>query len=241
MGASVRSIDRLSEDWLLATETHKIEARIWRRVQRDDARVILVTSASRGEGKSTTVALLSTTLALHPERKILAIDCDLREPQLASHFEVTCGIGVGAVLLGKTDLATAVVKTSLPNLDLLLPVPEVDKPELLLRTTECTRLLAEARQSYDLTLIDVPALIPVADASTLLPLVEGVILVGMAGRTTRAELRRAREICVGLEAKIIGMIIGNLRVAVPEHGYGGSYYAYKGNGAGRGGDAPRGT
>lgn len=222
----MKAIDRLNQDWLLATEVHKLEARLWRRAQREKLRVIMITSADRGEGKSTTAGFLVTALALHPDRKILAIDFDFREPKLNTHFEAPVSVSVGMVLRGEATVKDALIKTTLPNLDLLLPFDDGDEPDLLLRTTECSRLFDEVRQTYDFTLVDVPALIPVADASGLLPLVDGVVLMAMAGKTSRPHLSRAREICLGMEAKILGLIIGNLQESPPEYGHSGYDYGY---------------
>ena len=223
----MRALRRLNDDWMLATEIHKLEARIWRKTQRDKLRVIMITSAERGEGKSTTVAYLCTALALHPDRKILAVDLDFRDPRLNSHFELDVPRGLGAVLAGECPLQEAVLKTALPNLDLVLPLPIGEDPNLLLRTRELTRIFEWFRQRYDLILIDVPALIPVADASAILPFADGVILMGMAGKTTRPMLTRARDICLGMDANILGIIVGNLKEATAGYGDAGYYYGYR--------------
>ncbi len=221
----MRTVDRLNDDWLLATEIQKIEARVWRKTQRDHLRLVMITSAARGDGKSTTVAYLATALGLHPDRRILAVDLDFREPQLNAHFQVEVVRGLGGVLRGEYPIEDAIIQTSLPSLHLVMPTDEGEDPTLLLKTKEFARIFDHFRQSYDLVLLDVPALNPVADATSVLPLVDGVILMAMAGKTTRPQLSRAREICVGMEANIIGLIIGNLQEAVPEYGDGG-YHGY---------------
>jgi protein-tyrosine kinase len=225
----MRTIDRLNDDWLLATEIQKIEARVWRKTQRDHLRLVVVTSAARGDGKSTTVAYLATALGLHQDRRILAVDLDFREPQLNSHFQLEVTRGLGGVLRGEYPLDDAILRTSLPGLHLVLPTADGEDPSLLLRTTEFAGIFDYFRRNYDLVLLDVPALNPVADATAVLPLVDAVILMAMAGKTTRPQLTRAREICVGLDANIIGLIVGNLQEAVPEYGDGGYHYGYGGS------------
>lgn len=220
----MRILEKLNEDWQLATEVHKLEARLWRLSQKNRIRVILFTSGMRNEGKSTTVAHLAAAMALHPDRRILAIDLDLREPRLRDHFEVEGGCGFEPVILGTRPLQDAIVKTELASLDLALPDHEGEDPHLLLRTREVTSMFEAFRQSYDLVLVDVPALIPVADAAILLPLSDGVVLVGMAGKTMKHHLKRAREICLGMGANILGIVLGNLQHQMP--GYGGSSYYY---------------
>ncbi|MCK4414031.1 MAG: CpsD/CapB family tyrosine-protein kinase [Candidatus Eisenbacteria sp.] len=235
----MRTTDRLNEDWVLASEIHKLEARLWGLVRRENIRVVMVTSAERGEGKSMTVAYLATALARHPERKILAVDLDFRQPQLRVHFGIDGPRSFAAVLNGQCRIEDVLVKTDLPSLDLVLPCPEGEDPNLLLKTTELGELFAFFRQRYDLVLMDVPALIPVADASALMSFADGIVLVVMAGRTTRPMLSRARDLCLGMDARILGLVVGNLKEAVPEYGDSSYYYGYrtgyaKGQGSGRG-------
>jgi capsular exopolysaccharide synthesis family protein len=222
----MKTLDRLNADWLLAAEIHKLEARLWRKARGERIQVILITSPGRREGKTTTVALLATALALHPDRKIVAVDLDFREPRLNAHFDLEVPCGIGAVLRNECSLENSILKTQLPNLDLVLPSPDGEDPGLLLRTVDVEKTFRQLRESYDLILMDVPALLPVADASALLPFADGVILMAMAGYTTKPLLSRAREICVGMEANILGLIVGNLREAMPESA-GGEYYYYR--------------
>ena len=223
----MNTLARIDQDWLLAAEIHKLEARIWRRVKRDNIKVILLTSAVRGEGKTTTAAYLSTALALHPDRKIAVIDFDFREPKLNRHFEFAGPLKLGAALRGEVPITEVLVKTDLPNLDLVLPLPEGEDPGLLRQNRVVTEIVDYFRKNYDLTILDVPSLIPVADASGLLPYADGVILVAMAGKTTKLLLNRAREICLGMDANIMGMVVGNLKVAAPEYVDSGYQYGYR--------------
>lgn len=243
----MRIVDRLESDWLLATEVHKLEARIWRKARQDGIKTVLVTSAGRGDGKSTTVAALAAALGVHHDRSVVAVDLDLREPSLNTHFEVDVPVTLGAVLSGESVLADAMVPTDLPSLSLLLPSPAGEDPGLLFSTSVLTDLFEDLRARHDLILLDAPALLPVADTAGLLPFVDGVILMAMAGRTTRRDLLRAREICLGMEARILGLVIGNLQEAVPDdsalsYGYGYKYrYGYGSRHKPGNGDAPNGS
>jgi capsular exopolysaccharide synthesis family protein len=226
----MKTIDRLREDWLLATEINKLEARLWRLVRRENMQTILVTSAVRGEGKSTTVAFLATSMGLYPGRRILAIDFDFRIPTLNTYFDTVVTRGIDSVLEGRAPLPEAIIETELPSLHLALPTPGGSDPGLLLRTQELVNTISSLREAYDLILLDSPAILPVADATMLMPFADGVIITAMAGKTTEPQLKRATEICEGMDANILGLVVGNIQEAAPEYladDY--SYYGYHGD------------
>lgn len=207
----------LHENWPLATEMQKLQARIWRLAQKDGIKSILFTSALRGEGKSTTVAHLAAMLALHPERKVLVVDMDLRRPQIHHHYETPVQPGLTDVILKKAGLDRAIRSTEIPNLQLLVAGSRVSRPEQVLNSPEMAELFIELRRRYDLVLIDSPALVPVADACGFVGLSDGVILMVMAGKSTRPHVQRARELVLGMGANILGVIVGNIQEAAPEY------------------------
>lgn len=223
----MKTLTQLNEDWVLATQIHKLEARLWRLVHKKGIKIVVISSASRGEGKSTTLAHLATALSLHPDRKVLAVDFDFRDPQVGTHFELEPKTTLGSVLRGEAEIASALVGCALPNLHLLLPDPAGDDPSTLLETLRLPEVSAFAREHYDLTLVDVPALVPVADASAVLPHTDGVILMAMAGKTTKAHLTRAREICVGMDAEILGLIVGNVQESISGYQQDAYYASYR--------------
>jgi len=223
----MKTLRQLNQDWMLATEIHKLEARLWRLVQKRGVKIVVISSAMRGEGKSTTLAHLATALALHPDRKILAVDLDFREPKLISHFEFPVATSLSSVLRGEAEFRQAIVKCKLPNLDLLLVPSEGADPAILLETLRLPELADFARANYDLTLVDVPALVPVADASTILPYADGAILMAMSGKTTKAHLTRAREICLGMDTEILGLIVGNVHEGISGYQQDAYYFSYR--------------
>lgn len=213
----MKTLDRLREDWFLATEINKLESRLWRMARRDNLKTVLFTSAVRGEGKSTTVAYLATYLGMYPDRRILAMDFDFRIPTLNHHFGIEDYPGFDRVLAGDLAVKDAIIETSLPSLHLTLPSKTGADPNLLLHTRELRAAMTALRDDYDLVLIDSPALIPVADTTMLLPLADGVVLIGMAGKTTGPQLKRVREICEGMDVNMLGLVVGNVEEAAPEY------------------------
>lgn len=222
----MRVLDAMHQDWPVATEVRKLQSRLWRQAQKENLKVILVTSAVGGEGKTTTVAYLAATTALHPDRRVLAIDFDFRRPQLHSHFDLEPGTGLADVLDGRATLESAIRPTELPSLDLLFAGSTRGRPEGVLDSPRLEPILDELRGRYDLLLLDAPPLVPVADAATLVPLSDGVLLVVMAGKTPRPHLTRARELCLGMGGRILGLVVGNAREAAPDYYHPRYYYDY---------------
>jgi succinoglycan biosynthesis transport protein ExoP len=171
----------------------------------------------RGVGKSTTVAYLATTMGLYPGRKILALDFDFRVPSLRENFDIRAKYGLEQVLTREIPPEKALIETSLPGLTLAMPKAKKADHELLLRSQELADLMAYYRSRFDLIIIDSPAIIPVPDTTMLMPLADGVILVGMAGKTTEPQLLRARRICEGMDMNILGLVVGNIREAAPQY------------------------
>ena len=224
----MKIVDVLRNDWPIATEVLKLESRLWQLVLKQSLRVVMVSSALRNEGKSTTVAYLATALAIHPGRKILAVDMDFRGPTMREHFEVTVQAGLADVLRGERGLQDAITATDLPGLQLLLPARDSESadPRLLHDTVHLHEIFGALRQVYDLILIDSPALVPVPDSTALVPLSDGVIMMAMAGRTSKHHLVHARELCLSMGANLLGLVVANVQEAAPEYLDARYYYGY---------------
>jgi non-specific protein-tyrosine kinase len=224
----MRLLEEMRRDGPMATEIRKLESRVWQHAVKDELRVVLFTSALRNEGKSTTVAYLAAALASHPARRILALDLDFRRPSLVDYFDVERQAGLADVLRDTAGLEKAITPSGLPGLDLIYPSTsrEGADPNLLLDTVRLRQLLGCLRESYDLILLDSPALVPVADAASFIPLSDAVVLVAMAGVTTKHHLSRARELCVAMGANILGLVVGNVQEAAPDYMDANYYNAY---------------
>jgi capsular exopolysaccharide synthesis family protein len=225
-------LEDLRHDWPMSTEVHKLGTRLWLQAQQDQLKVILVTSAVRGEGKSTMVAYLAAALAMHPGRSILAVDLDFRNCSLNSYLGVDVERGLEDVLSGRCGIADAIVRSplrdDLSGLDLIGPGEGDGDPQLLLNSARLQEIFQVLRKSYDLIVVDSPPLIPVADASSLIPLCDAVILAVMAGVTTKHHLNRARELCLSLGTRILGIVVGNVQEAAPEY-MDSQYFGYAGS------------
>ena len=158
------------------------------KLAREGRKVLAVTSAVGGDGKTTVSVELARALAEAPDTRVLLVDADLRRGQLARQLDLPAEHGpglAGALESGGDPLASVVACPPPANLSLLPAGPCPAAPYELLRSPAVGALLAAARERYDCVLVDTPPVIPVADVRALSQWVDGVILVVTAHRTPR--------------------------------------------------------
>jgi non-specific protein-tyrosine kinase len=172
-------------------------------------RTIGVTSATAGEGKSTTVANLAIALA-EGGRRVIVIDADLRRPGLHTLFGVAGQEGLANVLLGDhTQLP--LLDTPAPGVWLLASGSTRGNPLEALASRRFEEVVALARTQADFVLVDTAPAGALADAAVLAPRLEGILLVVSAGRTKRDLARRAREQLERVNANLMGVVLTDVR------------------------------
>jgi capsular exopolysaccharide synthesis family protein len=184
-------------------------------------RHVLVTSAEAGEGKSTTTANLGISLA-QTDRSVLLVDTDLRRPSLHTLFHVPPAPGLSSYLAGAAMREAVVTKTSVPHLSLIASGPIPPNPAELLASRRMRELLEAVGEQYDIVLLDSPPVLAASDATTVAPLVDGVLLVVKSGAAPEASLRRAKEQLEGVHARILGAVVN--RFDASGNGYTKRYY-----------------
>lgn len=189
----------------------------------DPPKVILVTSASPLEGKSTTCANLGVVLA-QADKSVLVLDCDLRKPGMHQAFAIRNVWGLVDVLIGKSDLKE-VWQEPLEGLK-VIPVGSIPpNPAELVNSGKFKNLVGRLRAEFDYVLIDAPPVEPVSDAVVLATRADGVLLVLDAQNTPRRALRRSLHSLETVGAKVLGTVMNNVKASA-----GGSYpYGIYGN------------
>jgi capsular exopolysaccharide synthesis family protein len=173
-------------------------------------RTVMVTSAVRGEGKTSVAIGLAQAIALSG-RPVILVELDLRHPTLARAFRVSDQNGVTSALLGSepNELLQRPM-SELPNLELLAAGVLPPNPAELLEAPALDVMLRALLQDGRKTLvIDAAPLLPVADAQILLnkPAVDASVVVARQGVTTRDHARRARLVLEGHQAAPIGLVV----------------------------------
>ncbi len=186
-------------------------------------KVILVTSALPGEGKSTIASNLAQLAAASGERTLL-VDLDLRHPVLTLLYAPQAKIGCVELLLGEADLSQAIIQDATSGLH-ILPSParrELTHTAELLGSKRLRELLAHLSEFYDLIIVDTSPLLPVTDGRALMDAVDSVALVVKWEKTPRDAVEAALKESPGSMDKLIGIILNDVVASKARH-YG--YYA----------------
>lgn len=187
---------------------------------------ILVTSSQPSEGKTTTAINTAITLA-QSGADVVIIDCDLRRPRLHSHFDMENSTGLTNYLSG--DRNTEILLKpypGLPNLKVITSGPIPPNPAELLSSGEMKHLLQFLKGNFKHVVIDSPPAISFTDAAILATLVDGVVLVAMAGKSSIHLMRRFKQRLSTMGARIYGVVLNGIKPNTLEYGYYGYGYTY---------------
>jgi len=192
---------------------------------REDYKSFLITSSSRGEGKSTIAAHLALTIAQFPKKSVLVVDADLRRPQLHRLLGLSNSSGLRDCLESEVDPMEAVKETALPNLKVITAGPPTDIASHLFEGDQLRVFFEKAHFYFDVVLVDSPPVIAVSDTLYLCPLVDTVLFVVLAGETPSGVVTRAKSILDDAGAEIAGVVVNNALEVLPAY-YGHKYYGY---------------
>jgi capsular exopolysaccharide synthesis family protein len=177
----------------------------------EGVRMIVVTSAGPGEGKSLFSSNLSVSLAQAGQR-VLHIDADMRRPRVHEIFEVPQEPGLSNLLVGDCKPSEAVKITGVQNLCVLAAGMIPPNPAELLGSKRCIEYFATLSEHFDWVIIDSPPVLAVADASILSNSATGVIFVVGADQTSRHTARAAVDQLNAVQAHMIGAVLNRADV-----------------------------
>ena len=185
-------------------------------------RRLLVTSPGPKEGKTTVGCNLAAVAALAGSRT-LVIDTDMRRPRVHRLFGIPRRPGITEYFMGTTPIAKYTRRTPVENLDVLTCGSLSPNPLELLESSKFGEMVDELALEYDVILFDSPPLLAVADAKIVCALVDVLVLVVRAGRTTKEGLREARRMLYPLLDEDVGVVLNGFDVE--KHSY--RYYYYR--------------
>ncbi len=193
----------------------------------ENMKMILITSAQAGDGKSFISANLAAAYAQEGKR-VLIIDCDLRKGR---QHEIFCVMnsprrGYSNLILKyseDTRLRSYIFTTTNKNIDLLPTGPTPPNPVELLGSENNKQLLETLKEQYDIIILDCPPVLGLSDTLIMTKYSDANIIVASNKKTKFENLERTKKSLEQVNAKIAGVIIN--RASVKDN----SYYSYYSN------------
>ena len=191
----------------------------------NELKVIAMTSANAGEGKTATSTNLAVVLAQLGKR-VLLIDGDLRKPRLHEVFQRTNRTGLVTYLTTDVEPGEIFLETEVPNLHLTPSGPIPPNPSELLSSQRMEQLLTACRELYDFLIIDTPPTLAVTDSTLIGAMADGVVLCLQAGRVLREEAKSCHERLRLADVRVLGTVLNRYRRGSSKHYRGYLYQSY---------------
>lgn len=193
-----------------------LRATLW--LGNEPPRVIVITAARPGEGKTTTAVALARSAAMNGER-VLLVDCDVRQPSLGRVFRCEGAAGVTDLLLGQAVLERIIRRDHLSTLD-YIPAGAAEIHSLGLFMSEAMAgLLDRVRRDYDLIVLDAPPALAMADARVVARLADATVLCVKWRDTPRSVVRNSLGLLEEAHARVVGAALTQVDAKV--HGRSG--------------------
>ena len=190
-------------------------------------RVLLFTSPSQGEGKTTAAANLATVLAQNGA-SVLLIDADLRRPSVHRDFSIPRSPGltdaISRVSTGTQPEHPVIHGSGVDGLSLMPAGHATPSPAELLSSNQLAKVLSDCRRIFDHVIVDAPPILGLADAVVASRMVDGVVLVAAAGKTGKENFRISVQRLRQVQAPLLGVILNRVDLESPEYSYYSAYY-----------------
>ena len=199
-----------------AESMRTLRAALW--LGAEPPRVVVITAARPGEGKTTTSVALARSAAMNGER-VLLIDCDVRQPSLGRVFRAEGAAGVTDLLLGQAVLERIIRRDHLSSLD-YIPAGAAEIHSLGLFMSEAMAgLLDRVRRDYDLIVLDAPPALAMADARVVARLADATLVCVKWRDTPRSVVRNSLGLLEDAHARVVGACLTQVDAKV--HGRSG--------------------
>jgi capsular exopolysaccharide synthesis family protein len=227
-------LHRLKVESPLGLEFRRSTLKLQRLKNGGPPHTLLVTSSTRGEGKTTTTACLAITLARELHQKVLLVDFDLRSPALHRALGLPSSSWGLAQILSQRQFDERFVRaTVMPDLE-FLPAGKAERPPSELISNDAVEwFVREAASRYPLVVIDSAPNLAVPDSLIIGRVVDGVIFVIKAGSTVRKAAEYGVRVQREARDNVIGVLLNDAGEVLPQYyGYRYNYYGYTDQAAG---------
>jgi len=189
-------------------------------------KAFLVTSTSKGDGKTTTALALAINSA-QTGRPVLLIDADMRHPSLHKALGVDNSRGLSNYLSSDVPALGVVRPTEVPNLFVIPAGPMPPNPVELLSGPKFLTLLGQLGGRFSPVIVDSPPVLGLADSIVLGDQVGSVLFVVSSGTTRKAHARAALKRLRQANVEPLGAIMTKLDLRDGMYGYESAYYYYR--------------
>lgn len=174
-----------------------------------EVKTIVITSANRGEGKTTTALNLAVAYA-QIGKKVVLLDADLRKPSIHIAFGGDSSRGLTSFLTGKSTINEIIHETYVENLSIIIAGAIPSNPSELLASKQMNTLLEQLKSSYDLIIIDTPPVLMLTDAKVMASKCDGVLLVVEYGKVKRKEGKKVKDELMLAKARLLGVVMNKI-------------------------------
>ena len=200
---------------------------------KEDSKIIAVTSTISGEGKTFIAINLGGVFALSGKRVIL-LDLDLRKPKVHLSFNANNKFGMSTILIGKDTYQDCIIKTDFETFDIIPSGPTPPNPAELANSKEFDNLLEELKKNYDIVIIDTPPIGIVSDAIFSFQRADLPIYVSRANYSKRIFINNINYLYEQKSIHNLSVILNGISIVSSRYGYGYSGYGYGYSGYGYG-------
>ena len=173
-------------------------------------RVVMITSALQGEGKSSLSCHLAASLA-RAGRQTLLIDCDFRRPSVHRLFDQPQGPGVGELLRGEVKIVDVIRKSHALNLDLIAAGRWDEHGVQALARGDLQAILDGLRTRYDFVIVDSAPILPVVDSLLVGQHVDAVIFSILRDVSRIPSVQDARDRLTALGVRVLGAVVSGIK------------------------------
>jgi capsular exopolysaccharide synthesis family protein len=215
----------VGKEFFQAGEGYKLlRTRILQRTRPHGYNTLMITGPNQGEGKTLTAINLAISISQEVGQSVILVDMDLRYPSVGQYFGLSTGPGLVDYLINDIPLTQILVHPDgLGKLVLLPGGKPVTQAAELIGSPSMAALVQELKQFYPdrWVLFDLPPLLSVADALAFAPLVDGIMVVVEAGKTSKEDIGRCLEMLKPF--RVLGFILNKLETSSSSYHY--SYHS----------------
>lgn len=219
------SIETLRENRIISgfpdeplVDTYRVlRTRVIRRLQQNNWKMLGITSARAGDGKTLTAINLGISIAMEPNYSVLLVDADLRRPSVHSFFGIKPEHGLSDLLTSDIAIEELLIHPGMERFTFLPCIRPTNASSELLVTSKMVELIQELRSRYParVVIFNLPPVLVSDDVVALSPLLDALLLVVQDGKTRSDELVRVAELLE--DTTLLGTVLN--KASEVEHRY----------------------